>query len=94
VEDQLRRYIYGLFGTGFVLVWATLGMTTAILAAVACAAGMNAYRIAPLKHRTRELRPQRAPRSSLQTRPLGNETDSGLPLVPDEPSLIISSPGF
>jgi hypothetical protein len=80
VEGQVRRYFVGIVAFGFVVVWATAGITTALLAVTACAlivAGPKLLaRGAP--------KPKSRPRP-VRTRPLHEE----LPLVPDDPSLIV-----
>jgi hypothetical protein len=81
VDDQLRRYFLGLVGFAFVVTWATLGAVIAVLAVVACAA-----LVAGPKQLGRRRRPAR-PRP-IRSRPLLDEGES-LPLVPDEPSLIL-----
>jgi len=86
VEMQLRRYFAGLVGFGLVVCWATDGLLTAVLATGACIAIVNAPTLLANRRRARP-RAQR-PRP-IRTRPLHEEMSESLPLVPDEPSLII-----
>jgi len=86
VEMQLRRYFAGLVAFGSVVCWATDGLLTAVLATGACIAIVNAPALLANRRRARP-RAQR-PRP-IRTRPLREEMPEGLPLVPDEPSLII-----
>jgi hypothetical protein len=83
MDSQLRRYFIGLVGFGFVACWSAAGFLTALLAAATCVAIV----VAPqLSHRER--RSQRRPRP-IRARPLRDEDPGSLPMVPDEPSLII-----
>ena len=94
MEQQVRRYVLGAAGAGFVLVWTTLGSTTAILAVVAALVAMNAQRLTGIaRYRRQRPLPSRQ-RPVLRTRPLREEGYHELPLVPDDPSLIISANGF
>jgi O-antigen/teichoic acid export membrane protein len=81
VERQLQRYFVGLVGFGFVVAWATVGPITAVLAVGACAALVAGPQYLGRRRRAARPRPVRA-------RPLTDEAES-LPLVPDEPSLIL-----
>ena len=81
MDDQLRRYFLGLVGFAFVVTWATLGLVTAVLAVVACTALVAGPR--QLQRRRRPARPR-----PIRSRALPDEAES-LPLVPDEPSLIL-----
>jgi hypothetical protein len=78
MEGQLRRYFFGLVAFGFVACWSAAGIVTAASGVAACVAVVAGPRL--LKRKPRRQRPVR-------TRPL--RTDSDLPLVPDEPSLIV-----
>jgi hypothetical protein len=93
MEQQVRRYVFGATGAGFVLVWTTLGSTTAILAVVAALAAMNSQRLIGIAQYRRQRPLPSRQRSVLRARPLRDEGDE-LPLVPDDPSLIISSNGY
>jgi hypothetical protein len=86
VEQQVRSYLYGVVGFAFVITWATLGATTAILAALACVAGLNANRLASIGRPSHDVRP----RPAIRARPLPDEDNERLPLVPDDPSLILT----
>ena len=81
VDRQLHRYFLGLVGFAFVVTWATLGLVTALLAVVACTALVAGPQ--QLQRRRRPARPR-----PIRARPLPDEAES-LPLVPDEPSLIL-----
>jgi hypothetical protein len=87
MEHLLRRIVLGALGFAFVLVWATLGATDAVLALVACLAGANIHRLglAPRRRVMRERRP------AITARPLRDEGDERHPLVPEDPSLIITT---
>ena len=93
MEQQVRRYVFGAAGAGLVLVWTTLGSTSAILALVAALVATNSQRLIGMVHsrQQRPLPPRQ--RSVLRARPLREEGDE-LPLVPDDPSLIISANGY
>lgn len=92
MEQQIQRYALGAAGAGFVVIWTTLGLTTAILALTTAVVATNTrrLRIAP-RRRQQPARPRQ--RQTMRARPL-REEDEALPLVPDEPSLIISATGF
>lgn len=87
MEHRLHNIFLGTLGFAFVVVWATLGATDAVLAVVACLAGANAYRLGltPRRTATRERRP------AITARPLRDEGHERHPLVPDDPSLIITT---
>ena len=87
MEQQVRSYLYGVVGFAFVVTWATLGATTAILATVACVAGLNAHRLSSIGRSSRAVRPSRA---AIRARSPHDEDRERLPLVPDDPSLILS----
>jgi hypothetical protein len=93
MEQQVRRYVFGAAGGGFVLIWATLGSTTAILAVVAALVAMNSQRLTGIAHYRRQRPLPSRQRPALRARPLREEGDE-LPLVPDDPSLIISANGY
>jgi len=86
VEMQLRRYFAGLVAFGFVVCWATTGLVTAALAMGACVAIVNAP---VLLAKRRKARPRAVRPRPVRARPLREELPESLPLVPDEPSLII-----
>ncbi|HEY4413903.1 MAG TPA: hypothetical protein VGN06_12965 [Gaiellaceae bacterium] len=81
MNTQLQRYFVGLIGFGFVVAWSAAGVVTAILGVVACAALVAGPQL--LQRRRRAVRPR-----PVRARPLRDEVES-LPLVPDEPSLIL-----
>ena len=76
MHAEIRRYLGGAAAAGFVVVWTTLGLETALLAALAAVAVIQAPRLAKL----RQTQPPR-PRSI-------NVDD--YQLVPDDPSLILT----
>jgi hypothetical protein len=93
MEQHLQRYTLGLGGASFVIVWTTLGSKTALLAAVCAVVAANWQRLAGVvQDRRRRPLPVRH-RTALRARPLREEGDDELPLVPDEPSLILSTYG-
>ncbi|HEY8030049.1 MAG TPA: hypothetical protein VIE38_11120 [Gaiellaceae bacterium] len=81
MNTQLQRYFVGLIGFGFVVAWSAAGVVTAILALLACAALVAGPQLLQRQRRAVRPRPVRA-------RPLREEAE-GLPLVPDDPSLIL-----
>lgn len=87
MEQQVQRYMLGAAGAGLVLVWTTLGLTTAVLAVLGALAAANAQQLIGLAGSRRR-------RQTVRVRPLRAERDDELPLVPDEPSLVISVGGF
>jgi hypothetical protein len=93
MEQQVRRYVFGAAGAGFVLVWTTLGSTTAILALVAALVATNSQRLIGIAQYRRQRPLPSRQRPVLRARPLREEGDE-LPLVPDDPSLIISANGY
>ena len=94
MEQQIRRYVFGAAGAGFVLVWTTLGLTTAVLAMLGALAATNHQRLIGIARYRRQARPPSRQRPAIRARPLREEDDDELPLVPDEPSLVISASGF
>lgn len=82
-HDDLARYVRAFAGAGFVVVWMTLGVGTAVFAAIAAVIAARAPRLVLLAC-ARRARPRRRPR------PAGDP----LPLVPDEPSLILTAADF
>jgi hypothetical protein len=78
---------------GFVVTWIGLGALAAFLGLLAASTSMvvpglleaRRARRRPVRRRVAESRPPRP----VTTRPLGDEGADELPLVPDEPSLII-----
>ena len=83
MDTQLRRYFLGLVAFGFVACWSAEGLLAALLAAGSCVAIVAAPQLS-----RRGRRSQRRPRP-IRARPLRDEMPESLPLVPDEPSLII-----
>jgi len=51
VHAEIRRYLDGAAAAGFVIVWTTLGFETALFAALAAIAVVQAPRLATLKLR-------------------------------------------
>jgi hypothetical protein len=90
VEAQLRRYFLGLVGFAFVACWAAAGLVTGFLSLTACVAivaGPQLLRRRTTTSRKRRAEPRRRP--PVRARALEDEEPLGLPLVPDEPSLIL-----
>jgi hypothetical protein len=94
VERQLRRYFVGIISFGFIVTWiavgalaAFVGVIGAVTTSIVLPALLDARRTRPVPPRrhTRHERPTR----SVATRPITDEAADELPLVPDEPSLII-----
>jgi hypothetical protein len=85
IEGQVRRYFIGLVGFAFVVCWAAVGITVAIAALTACIVVV----LAPDMRRKAPTRSRRA--RPVRTRPLVAEALEELPLVPDEPSLIVEA---
>jgi len=78
VHAEIRRYLDGAAAAGFVIVWTTLGFETALFAALAAIAVVQAPRLATLKlRRPAPPRPRRTAVEDYQ-------------LVPDDPSLILT----
>jgi hypothetical protein len=91
MEQHLQRYVLAVGAAGFVIVWATLGWKTAVLAAVcALVAANRQHLVGVVQNRRRRPLPSRQ-RTALRARPLREEGDDELPLVPDEPSLVLST---
>jgi hypothetical protein len=94
VEQQLRRYFVGIISFGFTVTWITVGALAAFLGVIGAVttsmvvpALLDARRARPVAPR-RRMRHE-PPARSVTTRPLAHEGADELPLVPDEPSLII-----
>jgi hypothetical protein len=94
MEEQVRRYVFGATAGGFVLIWMTLGLKPAALSAAAALVAANHQRLTALSRSAH--RPQRRPRQrpAIRAQRLGDEDYPKLPMVPDEPSLIINASGF
>jgi hypothetical protein len=91
VEQQLRRYFIGIISFGFIVTWITVGTLTAFLGLLAAFVATRAPALLDARrgqHGGGRRQPQRRPPRAVHTRPLAAE-DVELPLVPDEPSLII-----
>lgn len=94
MEQLVQRWVLGATGAGFVLTLTTLGLRTAILAVVGALVATNYQRLIGLVRGRRRRRPARSRRRpTLQARSSGAEGDP-LPMVPDDPSLIINASGF
>jgi len=93
VEQQLRRYFIGILSFGFIVTWIAVGTLAAFLGLFA---GVAAMAVGPVlldarrgQRGGKRRQAQRRPAPHVVTaRPLGDE-EIELPLVPDEPSLII-----
>lgn len=88
VDGQVRRYVLGLVSFGFVAVWAAAGILPAALSLLACAVTVAAPRLLGGRATPRSGHDQRQRRLA-RTRPLRDEVAPSLPMVPDEPSLIV-----
>jgi hypothetical protein len=93
VERQLRRYFVGIVSFGFIVTWIAVGTMAAFLGLVAAVIttmvpGLLDVRRA--RRRPAHRRVDKGERSrSVTARRLAEEGPQELPLVPDEPSLII-----
>ena len=76
MHAEIRRYLRGAAAAGFVVVWTALGFETALFAALAAVAVIEAPRLAKL-------------RRTSQPRPRSIDVDE-YQLVPDDPSLILT----
>lgn len=94
MEQHLQRYALGVGGAGFVIVWTTLGWKTALLAAVCAVVAANWQRLAGVVRDGRRRPSPVRQRTALRARPLREEGGGELPLVPDEPSLVLSTNGY
>lgn len=86
MHDQARRYFLGLLSFGAVAVWASTGLMTVVLALAACAVVVFGSRLLS-ERQTRRPKSARRRARPVDARSLRDE--DSLPLVPDEPSLII-----
>jgi hypothetical protein len=94
VERQLRRYFIGLISFGFVVTSIAVGVLAAFLGVLAVLATSL---VIPALFDTRRVRRRPSQRRvgnvartrAVTARPLGEDAAEELPLVPDEPSLII-----
>ena len=93
MEQQVQRYTFGAAGAAFVLIWTTLGLNTAILAAVGALVATNGQRLIEITRSRRQHPARSRQRPAMRMRSLREESDA-LPMVPDEPSLIINAGGF
>jgi hypothetical protein len=93
MEQQVQRYVFGLTGAGFVLILTTLGLRTAILAVVGALVATNHQRLIGFVRGRRQRPARQRERHAIRTRSLAAESDP-LPMVPDDPSLIINASGF
>ena len=83
-EWQVRRYFIGLVGFGFVACLEAAGITVALTSVAVCALVVVGPSVAQ-----RRRRPGTGRRRVARSRPLQDEGPDELPLVPDDPSLII-----
>lgn len=90
MKEQLHRYFVGAVGFAFVACWSALGTPTAIAALLVCVvlvAGPGFVSTWTSHRRTSARRPRHTQASM---RPLRHgPANEELPLVPDEPSLIL-----
>jgi hypothetical protein len=94
MEQQVRRYVFGATAAGFVLIWMTLGLKPAALSAAAALVAANHQRLTALTRSRRRPQPRPRQRAAIRAQALGDEDSPRLPMVPDEPSLIINASGF
>ena len=87
-EGQVRRYFIGLVGFAFVACWAAAGLAIALAALTACTVVVLAPELRRKATTTRRAAPR--PRA-VRVRELSEEEPEELPLVPDEPSLIVEA---
>lgn len=91
MDRQMRRYFLGLVSFGFVAVWASAGVLPAALSLLACVLTVGGPRLLGRRATTRSHRSGHEtpkPRPT-RTRPLRDGVAPTLPMVPDEPSLIV-----
>jgi hypothetical protein len=91
VDKQLRRYFVGMISFGFVVTWVAVGVPAAFLGT---AAAVGTSIVVPTLLDGRRARRRAAHRRAVRprvvtSRPIADEGPEELPLVPDEPSLII-----
>lgn len=102
MEQQLRRYFIGIISFAFFGTWLSAGVVAAFVGLLAALVAMRVIpaltdaarrddRIRRREPSARRGRPQ--PRKVLKTRPLAEEDVDERPLIPDDPSLIISVSG-
>ena len=93
MERQLRRYFIGIISFGFIVTWIAVGTMAAFLGVLGAVMatfvpGLVDARRARHRSAHRRVRDGSRPRA-VTARPLGDDGAEKLPLVPDEPSLII-----
>jgi hypothetical protein len=80
MRSDLARYARAVAGAGFVVIWTTLGLVPAVLATAAALAAAAAPQLRAAVMGARRSRPPR------HSRPRTRD----LPLVPDDPSLVLT----
>jgi hypothetical protein len=93
VERQLRRYFVGIISFGFIVTWIAVGTTAAFLGLIGAAISTIVPGLLDVRRARRRAAERRGghnvrPRG-VTARQLADESPEELPLVPDEPSLII-----
>ena len=93
MERQLRRYFVGIISFGFIVTWIAVGAAAAFLGVIGAVIsttvpGLLDARRARRRAADRRLGNGGRPRG-VTARQLADERPEELPLVPDEPSLII-----
>lgn len=88
--QQLNRYFLGATAFAFVVVWMTIGATAAILATALCLLAANLELVLALLDGAARKQARGPQPRDLRTRRLAAEDDRRHPLVPDDPSLVIS----
>ena len=80
MKEHLDRYARGACVAAFIVVWATLGLEIALLALFGAVAAAALPRLRGILVRARHTTPQ----------PRRGRRREDLPLVPDEPSLVLT----
>jgi hypothetical protein len=94
VEGLPHRYFVAIIGFGFVACWSAAGILTALSALATCIGLVVAPSlVSPASRDRRRHARRRHSRGALRARPLAREGDDPLPLVPDEPSLVLELTG-
>ena len=98
MEQQLRRYFIGIISFAFFGTWLSAGVVAAFVGLLAALVAMRvipaARRDDQIRRREQSARRKRPKqRKVVRTRPLAEEDADDRPLIPDDPSLIISTSG-
>ncbi|HET8528378.1 MAG TPA: hypothetical protein VFL60_05670 [Gaiellaceae bacterium] len=91
MHQPLQRWLAGATGFAFVVTWASLGATTAVVAVAVAAAAMNHRELQALLGRGLALGGHRARgRNARRRRSRAAGPADDYQLVPDDPSLVVS----